>query len=275
MKIESVPARQGWHWIVSGFKLTKAFALPLSVIMLCFVVAVMIPSVIPTIGGFVPFLMTPFLTLGLMSAFRTAIKGEQPSPKALLEGAKLGNDTMKRLFQLGLINLGASLLILVASTLIDGGILMGWATGAISLNDPQLKDPRLLTSMPVFLLLFIPLQGVLWYAPQFTAWHKVGVMQSLFYSWIAVWRNKKAFALFALGWLGLFNVMMLFGGILSSTLVGIFGKEIGSTAATVMFSALSLFVMTATYASIWFTYQSLKTDTVQETIEQPESDPPK
>ena len=266
MKIELVPARQGWQWIVSGFKLTKAFALPLSVIMLCFVVSVMIPSVIPTVGGFVPFLMTPFLTLGLMSAFRCAEKGVLPTPKALLEGAMLGKDTFKRLVQLGVINLGASLLILVASTLIDGGILMGWATGAIALSDPQLKDPRLLTSMPVFLLLFIPLQAVLWYAPQFTAWHKAGVMQSLFYSWVAVWRNKKAFALFALGWLGVFNIMMLVGALLSSALVGIFGKGIGSTAATVMFSALSLFVMTATYASIWFTYRSLKTDEVQTTI---------
>lgn len=273
MKIESVPARQGWQWIISGFKLTKAFALPLSVIMLCFVVAVMVPSVIPMVGGFVPFLMTPFLTLGLMSAFRSAEKGVQPSPKALLEGYALGKETLKRLFQLGLINLGASLLILVASTLIDGGILMGWATGAIALNDPQLKDPRLLTSMPVFLLLFIPLQAVLWYAPQFTAWHKAGVIQSLFYSWVAVWRNKKAFAMFALGWLGLFNVMMLVGALLSGGLVGILGKGIGSTAATVMFSALSLFVMTATYASIWFTYQSLKTDEVQAVLP-PESDPP-
>ena len=181
---------------------------------------------------------------------------------------------MIRLFQLGVINLGASLLILVATTLIDGGILMGWATGAIPLSDPQLKDPRLLTSMPIFLLLFIPLQAVLWYAPQFTAWHKAGVMQALFYSWVAVWRNKKAFALFGLGWLGLFNIMMLVGALLSSGLVGIFGKGVGSVAATVMFSALSLFVMTATYASIWFTYRSLKTDEDQ-TVLPVESDPQK
>lgn len=260
MKIESVAAREGWQWVVKGFKLTKAAVLPLCVIMLCFVVIVLIPAIIPKIGGFVPFLMTPFLSLGLTSAFRLAAKGEQPKPTALFEGARLGNDTAKRLFQLGLINLGASLLILVITTLIDGGILMGWATGAITLSDPQLKDPRLMTSMPIFLLLLVPLQAILWYAPPFTAWHKVGVAQSLFYSGIAVWRNKGAFALFALVWLAIFNFMMLFGALQSNFLTSVLGMNLGSAAATFLFSAVSLFVMTATYASFWFTYESLKAD---------------
>ena len=263
MKIESIAPREGWQWVLKGFKLTAANPLPLCVVMLCFVVIVMIPAVIPTIGGFIPFLMTPFLSLGLMSAFRAASSGDLPSPKALFEGAKLGRDTAKRLFQLGLINLGASLLILVITTLIDGGVLMGWATGAISMADPQLKDPRLLTSMPVFLLLLIPLQAVLWYAPQFTAWHRAGVVQALFYSWIAVWRNKGAFALFALAWLAIFNLMMLFGALQSTLLTSILGKGLGATASTVVFSAVSLFVMTSTYASFWFTYQSLKSDEKQ------------
>ena len=66
----------------------------------------------------------------------------------------------------------------------------------------ELADPRL----QLGLLLRIGLAGLLsvpfWHAPALVYWGAQGWAKSLFFSTVAIWRNKGAFAVYGLGWIG-------------------------------------------------------------------------
>ncbi|MDP0995369.1 hypothetical protein, partial [Klebsiella pneumoniae] len=42
-------------------------------------------------------------------------------------------------------------------------------------------------------VLYIPVAVLFWFAPLLVAWHGIPVGKALFFSWMAVWRNRAAF----------------------------------------------------------------------------------
>ena len=56
----------------------------------------------------------------------------------------------------------------------------------------------LLTDLGILLVLASPLLMAFWFAPLLTAWNGVGAGKSLFFSFVASWRNWRAFAMYGL-----------------------------------------------------------------------------
>ena len=86
-----------------------------------------------------------------------------------------------------------------------------------------------------------------WHAPPLVAWAGQGLMQSLFSSTVAVWRCKGAFVVYALVWFGLMIILGTGAALITSVL----GVPRFAAAAAL---PLALAVMTAFYASLWFTF---------------------
>jgi hypothetical protein len=250
MHVRQVPALSGWGWVKEGFQLMARQPMALIGLTVLFVLTIVLPTILPVIGGFAPLLLTPALSVGFMQAVRTAERGERPAPLTLYDGLRgQRGRSAAPLLLLGLINCVLTVSVLALSMLADGGTLFRIATGAIGNNDPGLSDGSLMGAALIFGLLFAPVQMAMWFAPMFVAWHGMHPIKALFYSLVAVWRNRWAFLLYTLGWFGV--------AVLASMLIQVAKSLLGGTALTLLMSPLSLAMLCALYCSFWPTYRDL------------------
>ncbi len=258
MKIHTLPARDGVQWLTEGFKLTRQHWLTFAVILLCYVVLTIAPTMmIPRVGGFWVFLAAPILSFGVLSAFRSASEGKKPAANQLSAGFKLAAPMTKRLLLLGVINLIGSLGILAVTSLIDGGSIMQLVTGNLRPNDPALKTASAQTSVVVFISLLIPFQALLWYAPPFVGWHNLPVSQALFYSGVAVWRNKWAFLVFGLCWLALGYSVLIAMSVVSQINAVLVGKAVAAQVQPLINVPISVMLLVALNAAFWSSYKRM------------------
>jgi hypothetical protein len=113
---------------------------------------------------------------------------------------------------------------------------------AVFASHPGLRF-LLLASSGLFLLLSV----LFWHAPMLVWWHGQGVAQSLFSSGLAIWRNKGAFTVYSLAWMG---VMMLLLA-LTAALQPLFGSP---EVAALALQPATLLMMAAFYLSAYFSY---------------------
>jgi len=253
MQVSHASAAHGWKWVTEGFGLLRRHPLALLGLTVLFLFTIIIPTIVPVIGGFAPLLLTPALSVGYMQAVRTAEGGRMPTPWMLYDGLRAqGGRGARPLLLLGLINCIMTVAVLAVTMLADGGTLFRIATGAIDGNDPALSESGLVFAAIVFLLLYTPVQMAMWYAPVFVAWHRLHPVKALFYSLFGVWRNKGAFLLYMLGWFGV--------AVALSVAVQIVKLVLPGGLMPLLLSPLSLVMLAALYCSFWPTYRDVVRD---------------
>jgi hypothetical protein len=108
----------------------------------------------------------------------------------------------------------------------------------------------------VFILLYLPVQMAMWYAPIFVGWHRVSPGKALFFSLVAVWRNKYAFVIYGLGWVVV--------AIALSMAVQLLRTVLPEGAMPILMSPLSLAMLGALYCSFWPSYRDVVNDSIVE-----------
>lgn len=261
--------------MAGGFRLLAKKPLPLMALLVFDIFLLVMPSVLPVIGPLIPTILTPVFAVGLMVAMRATERGENPMPQMLFAAfGPAGGFAWRRLLALGVIDAIAISLAIGLSALLDGGALLDaivgledaapagdTAAGAEDLGagaDTSLLLPAAMPALALFLLLLLPIQAASWYAPLFVAWHRIAVVKSLFFSLVAVWRNKGAFAVYIASWLG--------AAVVISTVLG-FTRSVSPQAGTLVSMLLffvSIALLVAMYGSVWLSYRDVITP--QETL---------
>jgi len=115
---------------------------------------------------------------------------------------------MLSLVKLGLVYAAATWAILFVSDLIDGGALDALIEAQAAGDTPQdvmaarLGDPRLEMGVLLRFALLGLLSVPFWHAPALVHWDGQTAGKSLFFSTVACWRNKGAFVVYSVAWLG-------------------------------------------------------------------------
>ena len=86
MNIQSVPAGHGWQWIVAAFGLFKKNPLIWIVLHLILVLIGAGLTILPVIGAYLLYLLTPLLLGGLMSAAKDIESGQDIEISHLFRG---------------------------------------------------------------------------------------------------------------------------------------------------------------------------------------------
>jgi hypothetical protein len=110
------------------------------------------------------------------------------------------------------------------------------------------NDPDFQIAMWFATILYIPLSMLFWHAPALVHWHGVSPAKSLFFSFMACYKNFGALTVFALVWVLLFFAMALVVALLA-TLLG--NPEFAGVA---MFPAAMLMV-SMFFTSLYFTFR--------------------
>lgn len=270
MNIRPLPALAGWRWVVRGFQLLRRQPIALLAITFLNLLLLSLSVLVPLFGSIAPLVLAPALMVGLMRAVRTTDEGRMPLPSMLFAAFREDDGRAWRpLLLLGGFNAVATLLALGLAALFDGGAMMQIATGSFDDAQPVAIDERSLwLAAAVFVAAYAPVQMAMWYAPLFVAWHRTPVVKSLFFSLAAVWRNRRAFIVYALGWFAI----AFAGSLVVRTVQGAFASH--PFLMSLILSPLSLALITVIYCSFWPTYREPVSDAAQDAPGDPDAEPP-
>ena len=248
MRLNIVPARTGLAWARQGMRLFFRQPIAMTGLFFMFMALLSIASLLPLVGSLLALALLPAATLGLMAATREADRGRFPMPVILAAAFRAGRERARAMGILGLCYAVGFLAVLAVSAALDGGGFARLYLLGGKITEELVTEPDFQLAMWAAMLLYLPLSLMFWHAPALVYWHGIAPAKSLFFSFMACWKNFGAFLVFGLVWMGL---MMAVG--LGVTLVA---AAIGSPefAAVVMFPAL-LVLVAMFFASLYFTFE--------------------
>jgi hypothetical protein len=243
MDARRLPARHGALWLLAGFALFRRHPPLMTAITFGYLLAVVVVNLVPKIGPFLLPLILPTLTVMLANGCRAIERGKAFESDTLITGISEQH--------VGLIRLGG--LHLVGSSLL---VLFGFALGEpINISDgiDHAEAVELAGDLAVILLMASPLLMAFWFAPLLTAWDGVSAGKSLFFSFIASWRNWRAFTVYAL-------VLVLVGAVLPGLILIIAGllSQALLTVLSIALRMMLIFILAPTMvASVYLSYRDV------------------
>lgn len=243
MDARRLSARHGILWLLAGFALFRRHPPLVTAITFGYLLTVIVVNLIPKIGPFLLPVLLPTLTVMLANGCRAVERGQPFTSEALIAGIGAQRAGLIRLGGLHLV--GSSLLVL-------GGFALGEPINISDGIDPA-EAMDLASDLAVLLLLASPLLMAFWFAPLLTAWDGVSAGKSLFFSFIASWRNWRAFTMYGLA-------LILVGAVLPGLILVIAGliSQPLLTVLSIALRMLLIFVLAPTMvASVYLSYRDV------------------
>jgi hypothetical protein len=248
MKLNIVPARTGLTWVKLGIKTFFKQPLALSGLFFMFMAMLSLATLVPFIGAALALALLPAATLGLMAATQEATRGKFPMPSILISAFRAGRQRKRAMMVLGALYAVGFLALMAVSALFDGGQFAKLYLVGGKISEELVMQGSFQTAMWVAMALYLPLSLLFWHAPALVHWHGVSPVKSLFFSFMACYKNFGAFTVFGLAWSGVF--------ILAAIVVSLIATTLGSpTIATVMMFPAALVIVAMFFTSIFFTFR--------------------
>lgn len=244
MQARRLPARHGFLWLLASFRLFRANPPLLTALTMSYLFVIVAVNLLPLIGPFLVPLALPTLIVVLANGCRAVERGGGIGAVALI--ATLQKQRVP-LVRLGGLHLLGSVVILAANMIMEGGHL--------SLLGPNrtIDEEEMLAAMARLLIVALPVIAAFWFAPLLTAWDEVPPLKSIFFSFIASWRNWRAFAVYSLAVgsvaIAVPGLLLIAAGAMSTTLVN---------GLAIALKMLLIFVMAPILmASVYVSYQDV------------------
>ena len=248
MQAITLPAKAGWRWLPAAFVLFRRNPGALIGLTTAYWGVIIVASLVPVLGAVLGSVIGPALSIGVMNACRQ-IDRNQPVEAGVLFSA-FRHTSRRTLFALGALYLGLTLGILMLTSLIDDGLLLSMMTGS-KFGGDEASPEALQTSLQVALVLMAPVIMAWWYAPMLAAWNDTPLAKALFFSFIASWRNWRAFLTYGLAGTALiFPVTMLVVLLASS-------GGVSAAAAMLLFIPAMVFLAPLFFASFYVSYRDV------------------
>lgn len=248
MKLNIVPSRTGISWVKLGVKTFLQQPLAMSGLFFMFMALLSIASLLPFIGSAVALALLPAATLGLMAASQEAAKGKFPMPSILISAFRAGKQRLNAMLVLGALYAAGFLAIMAVVSLIDGGQFARLYLVGGKITEELVMQQDFQIAMWVTLALYLPLSLMFWHAPALVHWHGMSPVKSLFFSFMACYKNFGAFTVFGFAWMGIFML-----SILAVTLLAALLGSPGFAGVAMFPIALVIFAMF--FTSIYFTFR--------------------
>lgn len=254
MQAAKLPASAGWQWIRDGLALFRRQPLPIFTWAMCISLLLMISGMAPPIGPILFILLVPAISFLSLAICRHIATGRVVTPAMWLQPLQRPG-LFKRLLGMGALYAGlgiaAGLLVFqpfMAS--LSDEVLKAALTALAESGDmgPMLTLMR--TPLIIFTIVHVCIGAFFWYAPAVAGFFGTRLIQALFFSAVACWRNKTAFILYGLGWAAVFFAIDLAIGLM---------LVLGLPPALIMMIQIPLNVAAAAvlYCSVYPSYVSV------------------
>lgn len=264
LHLQNVPAANGLLWVRHGFKIVQRAPLGMVGLFSALMLLNLLTLALPAPLRFVLLAMMPLFSLGFMLATHLVLQGKRPVPSVFIAPLQLTaqrrNTQLALGFSFALLTIGGLLL----ADQLDGGAFgtaldkfmeaMAQAGQAGQEGKPPadlpVAEPVLLSGFLLRLTWIALISTPYWHAPALVHWGGQGALQALFSSTLGVWRNRGAFSVYMLGWLGVQLAASLGGGMLSAAFA-----LTGLSALLPLLGIIAMYALgSAFYASLYFTF---------------------
>ena len=185
-----VAAGRGARWLGEGWRLFRAAPLSWVALVFAYWLLMTVVSLLPYVGIAAASVLVPPFSVGFMAASRAAARGGPLGLDILFSGFR---ENLRGQLALGLAYLACLALLLGATTLVDGGALAHWMLAGEGRGGAQAQTGGVLAAMLVAAALYAPVMMMFWFAPVLVAWHGIGAVKALFFSFLACFINWRAF----------------------------------------------------------------------------------
>lgn len=247
MKLNIVPARTGLTWAKLGIKTFLKQPLAMSGLFFMFMALLSLATLLPVLGSVLALALLPAATLGLMAATREASRGKFPMPSILISAFRAGQQRKQAMMVLGLLYAAGFLGLMAVTVAVDGGGFAKLYLMGGKITEEVVNQGSFQAAMWVALLLYLPLSLMFWHAPALVHWHGISPVKSLFFSFMACFKNFGAMTVYGLCWVGLFMVI----GLVVALVAGLLASP--TFAGVAMFPAAMLMV-SMFFTSLYFTF---------------------
>jgi len=247
LHLQDIPARQGLAWVRHGFTVLRKKPLAMTSLWCSSMVLLLIlPQIIPLLGG-ITVMLIPVMSLGFMLATHMVLQGQSPTFGVFIAPFKVTRERRRQLMLLCFLH-GVTMLLVGALASVLAGDALDHVADAVRQASKD-DAAALRTLLPVrdlmeVAVIYVVLQVLVsvpfWHAPALVHWGGQGVAQAVFSSTLALWRNRGAYLLSALGWF----LVLMSGFILTAPISMLLGP-------IAMFLA-PMIVSTAFYSSLYF-----------------------
>jgi len=205
MNMKSVPAGRGWQWIVAAFALFKRNPLIWIVLHLILILIAVGLNMVPLIGPYLLYLLTPLLLGGLMSAARDTESGQDIEIAHLFHGFR---QNTSHLITVGGVYLVGQVVISGVMIMLGGPEFQQALRVGVEGIDPASITPevatRILTALLVGSALFVPLAMATWFSPALVILDNQSAFAAMGESLRASLRNMRPFLSY-----GVFSLLLL------------------------------------------------------------------
>lgn len=256
MHANPLPARAGRSWLTEGFALYRRNPPLLTSATMLYLIVALGLSLLHRVLAFLVPLVLPIMAVLLANVSAVLARGESPRPENLLYRLR---ERRQALLQLGGLQLALSACMVLASMALEA--LLG-----IPANPAEITKADLLQVMAIMFVLLVPVFLAFWFAPLLVAWHDVPPAKAIFFSLVAAWRNKGAFAVYALNLVAL----VLMAGVVLALLATLLPQLYGAV-STLLNLAVVMVLTPVISASVYVSY--LQVFGVQVTLPANEENP--
>lgn len=254
VKLQQVAPRQGAAWVRKGFQVFGRQPLGFASLLAACLFASLLFGLVPLVGSIATLVLAPAGSLLFMIGSRRVGEGQTAMPAAIVDLVTADRRRLIALLKLGLAYAATTFFFFWLADVLDGGALASFFASlkdAKTTADTEAAALRVADARVQFgLMLRLGFLGLLsiafWHAPALVFWGAQGWAKSLFFSSVAIWRNKGAFALYSLVWLALLMVLLA----VVSIGAGLFGPD----RFVIVAAPLMLVFLTLFYASLWFSF---------------------
>jgi hypothetical protein len=255
LHLQSVPPRNGLLWVRHGLKVLQRKPIALIGLFATAMLVSTILQLVPLLGQLLVMSALPLISLAFMLASHQVLQSHTPTAAVFLQPLQLTPERRRAQIGLGLLYTGSTILAMLLAHWLDGGLLvraMQQVAEASAKGDTKAIEAVAasgdLTPSIALRVAFLGLLSVpFWHAPALIHWGGQGVLQALFSSTLGVWRNKGAFTLSALVWMGL-GIAILVAISLLCLVLGIVNL------LPFIVLPVMMGLMTAFYCSLYFTF---------------------
>ena len=240
MQAQQLPLHRGFAWLREGLLIWRRNPALLTFASFGYLLMLVLVSIVPFIGQVLASLLMPVLSLGVLNTCLAIDKGRKAGPDVLFSGFQ---QNLPALGMIGAAYLAGSLLVLLLTSLADGGALLQIMTSGGKLDPETATSSGFTLALLIAITLSTPVMMAYWFAPLLAGWWKIPAPKAMFFSFFACLRNWRPFLAYSIG-------LALFAALLPGLLLGIIGM-VSPTLATLLSVPLPLLLVPMIFGSFY------------------------
>jgi hypothetical protein len=219
-------ALRGAFWLRRAYAMFRAAPLPWLLLLFSYYLLAALAEFGPwsAYGKLAASVLKPVFTVGFLAAAWAQERGGKPALADLFRGFR---SNLWALIPLGVVFVCGMTVAFMATTLVDGGALIGLLSGELQPSDELLGSGRVQLALLFGVACALPTLLALWFAPALVVFNDAGALTALATSLRAALANWRPVAVFGL-------IVFLYGGalpVLCLTIARLFGAGVATVVA--------------------------------------------